>query len=153
MLQNIITSVRNIRSKLSMPERKPLDVVISTPDEDLAERLRRHERILKQVGYMEHLQIGVGLEKPAGSATDVVGRIEVFVPLKGVLDIEGERDRLQKKVEKIDAYLEGLLRKLADRNFLAHAPAEVVAREKARCRGLEEEAEKLRASLAELERQ
>ena len=47
--------------------------------------------------------------------------------------------------------MDGLLRKLSEPNFLDRAPAEVVAREKTRCRELEEEVAKLRASLAELE--
>jgi valyl-tRNA synthetase len=150
LLQDIIRAVRNIRSKLGVAERKPLEVVTSVPDERAAERLRRHERILKQLGYLERIQIGVGLEKPAGSATDVVGQIQVFVPLKGVLDIEEERDRLQKKIEQKENYVAGLLRKLSEPNFLQRAPAEVVAREKARCKELEEEVAKLRASLEEL---
>ena len=152
LLQDIIRAVRNIRSKLGVAERKPLEVVTSVPDERAAERLRRHERILKQLGYIERIEIGVGLEKPAGSATDVVGQIQVFVPLKGVLDIDEERDRLQKKIEQKENYVAGLLRKLSEPNFLERAPAQVVAREKARCKEIEEEVAKLRASLAELER-
>ena len=151
LLQDIIRAVRNIRSKLGVAERKPLEVVASVPDERAAERLRRHERILKQLGYLERIEIGVALEKPAGSATDVVGQIQVFVPLKGVLDIDEERDRLQKKIEQKENYVAGLLRKLSEPNFLERAPAPVVARERTRCRELEEEVAKLRASLAELE--
>ena len=56
------------------------------------------------------------------------------MPLKGVLDIDGERDRLQKKIEQKENYVAGLLRKLSEPNFLERAPAPVVAREKARCR-------------------
>ncbi len=150
LLQDIIRAVRNIRSKLGVAERKPLEVVTSVPDERMAERLRRHARILKQLGYLERIEIGVGLEKPAGSATDVVGQIQVFVPLKGVLDMDEERDRLQKKIEQKENYVAGLLRKLSEPNFLQRAPAQVVAREKIRCKELEEEVVKLRASLAEL---
>jgi valyl-tRNA synthetase len=151
LLQDIIRAVRNIRSKLGVPERKPLEVVASVPDKRMAERLRRHERILEQLGYMERVEIGVALEKPAGSATDVVGGIQVFVPLKGVLDIDQERGRLQKKIEQKEDYAAGLLHKLSEPNFLERAPAEIVARERARCRELEEEIAKLRASLKELE--
>jgi len=153
LLQDIIRAVRNIRSKLGVAERKPLEVVASVPDERAAERLQRHERILKQLGYLERVEIGVALEKPAGAATDVVGRIQVFVPLKGVLDIDEERDRLQKKIEQKENYVAGLLRKLSEPNFLQRAPAQVVAKEKARCAEIEEEISKLRASLAELERE
>jgi valyl-tRNA synthetase len=157
VLQNIISSLRNMRSNLAIPERKPLEVLISVPkdpkDTGFVEKLRRHERILKQLGHMERIEIGVALEKPAGSATDVVGQVQVFVPLKGVLDIDEERDRLQKKIEQKETYVAGLLRKLSEPNFLQRAPAEIVARERTRCTELEEEVAKLRASLKELERE
>ena len=55
------------------------------------------------------------------------------MPLKGVLDIDEERDRLQKKIEQKENYVAGLLRKLSEPNFLQRAPAQVVAKEKARC--------------------
>ena len=75
------------------------------------------------------------------------------MPLKGVLDIDEERDRLQKKIEQKEDYVAGLLRKLSEPKFLERAPAQVVAKEKARCAEIEEEVAKLRASLDELDRQ
>jgi valyl-tRNA synthetase len=76
----------------------------------------------------------------------------VYVPLVGLLDKEVERDRLQKKIEQKENYVTGLLRKLSEPKFLERAPAQVVAKEKARCAEIEEEIAKLRASLEELER-
>ncbi len=150
-LQDIIRAVRNIRSKLGVAERQLLNVSASVADEAAAARLRSQERILREMGFIEQITIGVALPKPPASATDVIGQVQVFVPLKGVLDLDVERDRLQTRIEKTQAYIEGLLKKLSNRNFLDRAPADVVAREKARCAELEEEVRKLRQSLAELD--
>jgi valyl-tRNA synthetase len=151
-IQDIIRAVRNIRSKLGVAERKALAISVAVPDEGAAGQLRAHERLLKELGFIEQAEIGIGLARPAASATDVVGQMQVFVPLKGVLDIDVERERLQKRIGEVEKYVDGLLKKLANANFLNRAPADVVAREKARCAELEEEIAKLRQSLAELER-
>ena len=150
-IQDIIRAVRNIRSKLGVAERKPLAIAVAVPDEPAAAQLRAHERLLKELGFIETADIGVALQRPPASATDVVGQIQVFVPLKGVLDIDVERARLQKRIGEVEKYVDGLLKKLANANFVNRAPADVVAREKARCAELEEEIAKLRQSLAELE--
>ena len=151
LLQDIIRAVRDIRSKFSIQEKQPLKIAVAVPSEQAADTLRAHERILRDFGYIEQAEFGVGLEKPPLSATDVIGQVQVFVPLAGVMDIEAERDRLLKRIEKEDARLNSLLRKLANRNFLERAPREVVAGEKARRGEIEEQIQKLRKSLAELE--
>ena len=150
LLRDIIRCVRNIRSKLNIPERKPLPVVISVPDEACGETLRAHERILLDLGCVESAAIGVGLDKPEQSATDVIGPIQVFVPLAGVLDVAEERNRLLKRIEKEEARFNGLLKKLSNENFLRRAPADVVAHEKERRAEIEAQIEKLRQGLAEL---
>ncbi len=150
-MQDIIRAVRNIRSKLGVAERKPLAVAVSVEDESIAAQLRAHERLLCELGFIERAEIGVALPRPAAAATDVVGPIQVFVPLTGLLDMDAERARLQKRIGEVESYVEGLLKKLANANFLNRAPADVVARERARCAELEAEIAKLRRSLAELE--
>lgn len=150
-IQDIIRAVRNIRSKLGVAERKPLTIAVAVPDEAAATQLRAHERLLKELGFIETAEIGVGLPRPAASATDVVGQMQVFVPLKGLLDIDVERTRLQKRIGEVEKYVDGLLKKLGNENFVSRAPADVVARERARCAELEAEIAKLRQSLAELE--
>ena len=150
LLQNIIRSVRNIRSKLGLPERKPLDVVISVPEQSVADTLLAHEGILRNIGHIEKAAIGVGLEKPAASATDVIGQVQVFVPLEGVMDLGEEQKRLQKRIAEIENGLDIVMKKLSNKNFLDRAPDEVVARERERKADFESQIEKLKQSLAEL---
>jgi valyl-tRNA synthetase len=55
--------------------------------------------------------------------------MEVFVPLKGVIDIEEERARLIKNLKKVQKDLSAVNRKLANESFMAKAPKEVVEKE------------------------
>ena len=151
LLQDIIRALRNIRSKFSIQEKQPLKIVVSVPDDSVTGTLRAHQRILHDFGYIEEIQSGIGLPKPPRSATDVIGKLQVFVPLAGVMDIDAERDRLIKRIEKEETRLNALLTQLANRDFLERAPAKVVARGKERRDEIEDQITKLRTSLAELE--
>jgi len=60
----------------------------------------------------------------------VVRNIEIFLPLSGLVDLEAERLRLSKQLEKYEKELTGINAKLNNANFLANAKAEVVEKEK-----------------------
>jgi len=151
LLQGIVRAVRNIRGQFALGERRKVKVVVSAPEEDLAERLREHERILKDIGCMEGLSCGADLPRPEKSAMEVVGQVEVFVPLAGLIDLEEERKRLRKRVEEVQRGLDIIMKKLSNRNFLTRAPAEVVERERERKADLEAQIGKLREGLARLD--
>jgi len=151
LLQDIIRAVRNIRSRYTIHERRPLQVVVSTPDHNLAGRIREHLRILHDFGFINRADIGPDRPKPQGAATDVVGQVQVFVPLAGVLDVAAERARLAERIRKEEERLEAVRRKLANPDFLSRAPAQVVQRERERSEEIQEQIAKLRASLAEIE--
>jgi valyl-tRNA synthetase len=71
--------------------------------------------------------------------------MEVYLPLEGLIDLDAERRRLEKKRGQLAGALGGLDKKLGNENFVSRAPAEVVAQER-------ERRERLAADLAALER-
>ena len=58
--------------------------------------------------------------------------MEIFVPLAGVVDLAEERERLKKEIEKAEKEIAGIEGRLNNPNFVARAPAEVVAKDRAR---------------------
>jgi valyl-tRNA synthetase len=71
----------------------------------------------------------VNLAEPKGVATGVVGSLKVFVPLTGIVDIAGEKVRLEKEIAKVQKDLEQCSRKLANRDFCEKAAAEIIKKE------------------------
>ena len=59
--------------------------------------------------------------------------IEVFVPLKGLIDAAGEIAKLEKERSKLEKEMKQIQGKLSNENFLNKAPAEVVEKEKQKC--------------------
>jgi valyl-tRNA synthetase len=76
--------------------------------------------------------------------------MRVLVPLAGLIDVAAERDRLAKLLAKTRDDLGKARRKLENRDFVANAPAEIVAKENARVAEFEERALKLTQQLARL---
>ena len=77
------------------------------------------------------------------AATFVGARMEIFVPLEGVIDLAEERKRIEKEIAKVDADLELLKKKLANPNFAQRAPPEMVEKDRARISELEQKRHKL----------
>jgi valyl-tRNA synthetase len=77
--------------------------------------------------------IGVGNESVAQSAKALVGAdIEIIMPLGGLIDPATEKARISKEIAKVEKDIAGLDKKLSNADFLARAPEEVVAEQKAR---------------------
>ncbi len=73
---------------------------------------------------------GVGIDKPKAAIAAVVRNIEVFLPLSGLIDLDSERQRLGKQIEKLEKELGSINSKLNNSNFIANAKEEVIAKEK-----------------------
>jgi valyl-tRNA synthetase len=149
-LQEAVGAVRNIRGMMRIPPSRRVDVLFKTASGNTAALLRASLDSLRELGRIEHLTIGADLERPSQSASSVVGDIEVFVPLAGVIDLDVERQRLHKEIIGLEKALDGLGKKLGNEGFMKNAPADVVEAEKARKMEYQETLDKLRGNLAAL---
>jgi valyl-tRNA synthetase len=90
------------------------------------------------------------VEKPEGSATCVKSSMEIYVLLKGVLNIEAELDRLKKANAEVEGSISFLNKKLNNEDFLLRAPKEVVDKEKAKYEELNMRKERIIESMKKL---
>ena len=75
---------------------------------------------------------------------------EIYLPLAELIDLEVERDRLGKERQRLQGLLKGVTTKLANEQFLARAPEDVVLREKLKSEELQIELEKVNRLLQDL---
>ena len=152
LVQEMVSGIRNVKSQYGVAPGKEIAALINVPADAqaLAKALETHGRYFEKLARVTDLTVGTGLDKPKASASVVVNRHEVYVPLAGMIDLEQERKRLAKEIGQKEGFLKGVENKLANVNFVERAPAEVVERERQKARDAQAELERLRANLDEL---
>ena len=149
-LQDIIRGVRNIRNKFRLQDRHPLAAIVSVPDEDTKAELEGSRDLLARIGFLERLEIEVNQPKPERSATEVIGSLQVFVPLADVIDLDSERKRLKERIAKAETQLAAVRRKLDNESFVEKAPQEIVQQQRDREAEVRDQIDKWKQNLADL---
>ncbi|MDD3395952.1 MAG: valine--tRNA ligase, partial [Acidaminococcaceae bacterium] len=100
---------------------------------ELKEVITANQAYIKLLGTVDELTIDdLGSSKIENAMATVVNGVEVYLPLKGLIDVEKETARLQKELDGLQKEIKRIEGKLSNQGFLAKAPAEVVAKEKAK---------------------
>lgn len=145
-LKNIITAIRAVRSRMNIPNSKPINLYVKC-DKGKENFLSRQMHLLKNFTVAEEVFIDPDTKKPTNSATVISNGIEFYIPLSGLVDLEKEKKRMKKRLQEIEKLLISISGKLSNQNFLDRAPEEVISREKNNQSMLTEEKEKLLANL------
>jgi valyl-tRNA synthetase len=130
MLMGIITGIRNIRSEAEVHPSTKIEAFVICADQQKAEFIAQFTAAISDMTRLGKLTIRQEADKPTDAATYIYNDIEIFVPLKGLVDIESELAKLLRERKKVEAKLGQVNGKLSNKKFLANAPDEVVAGEK-----------------------
>jgi valyl-tRNA synthetase len=149
-IQDVVTAVRSIRSELNVPPGKKSDLYVRVDSPALADLLKNHVEYFRSLARVENLICGTDVKKPPLSASAVISGAELYVPLAGLIDLEAEKARLQKNLEELRGHLERVSRKLANADFRANAPKDVVEKEQAKKEDFQERIEKLNRNLEQI---
>lgn len=132
LLAEIIRSVRNIRAEVQTPMSKKVPLYISAKDSETLTVLEANAKYLERFCNPEPLVIGQGIEAPGQSMSAVVTGAQIFLPLQGLIDIDAEKARLEKELEKWSKEVKLVQGKLSNERFVSKAPEAVVAEERAK---------------------
>jgi valyl-tRNA synthetase len=127
-----VTGIRTIRGELNVSPSLKLNASIKARSRHAESILLENELHIKNMARIDKLEIGTDILKPEGSATSIKSSLEVFIPLKGVLNIASEVDRLKREKVKVDASIATLDKKLFNDDFLSKAPQDIIDKEKAK---------------------
>jgi valyl-tRNA synthetase len=144
LVMETITAIRNLRGEMNVPPASQVEVYLRIGAASSQAALERHRQSLMLLSRLKELNTDAAAI-PAAAAKAVVDGVEIFMPLTGVIDFTEEDRRLAKEIEKIGKELAQAQRKLANEDFLAKAPAEVVQKEKERLQSWGEKLSKLKA--------
>jgi valyl-tRNA synthetase len=152
LIMELVKTVRNIRAEMNVPPKKKAEIILVANSQDRLLVLQAGLGYLENLANSESVKLLPTLEeKPSQAAAAMVKGVEVFVPLKGLIDIEVERKRLEKEIDNLAEEIARVSKKLANEGFLAKAPEDVVAKERAKEAECREKKDALAARLAVLE--
>lgn len=126
LLQGVIGQIRTIRSQFNVPPALKITAVLSAKTQEELDVLKAYENYITLMAKVGDLRIGVNMEKPKQTATAVYENITIYVPLTGLIDFDKERKRLEKNLSLAKANIASREARLAQENFLKHAPQEQV---------------------------
>ncbi|MFH1374859.1 MAG: valine--tRNA ligase [bacterium] len=149
-IQAVVSAVRTIRAELNVNPGKKSDLYVRVSDPSFGQLLQDHIEYFRSLARVEKLYTGTDIKKPPLSASTVISGAEIFVPLAGLIDIEVEKKRLEKELANIKTQLEKTSKKLANADFLANAPQEVIEREKTKKQDYQERSEKINRNLEQI---
>ncbi len=142
--QDVVGAIRNLRSQYKLDPKRQLDVKL-VGGEGLEDQKAALEGLTR--ASLEWVKA-----KPDQSASAVVGSISIHLLLAGIVDVAKETERLQKDFETTKKYVSSVTGKLANPDFIANAPADVVENEKAKLAEAEAKLKALEEQLQTLSR-
>ena len=126
----VISGIRNIRGEMEVPPSREISVILSCGTDESLALMKHNEGAIMSLARVSDLAIGQGIEKPEDASIQVAGDVQIFVPLKGLVDVEAEEQRLLKEIAKIGKEIEQFSKKLENPAFVDRAPADIVAKER-----------------------
>lgn len=129
---DIISAIRSLRSSMNLPAGAKLHAYVKDAVAETLTAVERQKALICKLARLEELEALENREVTKDMVQTVSREAAILIPLKGVVDFEAERARLQKELETLNKNLEGYSRKLSNESFVAKAPAAVVAEEKRR---------------------
>ncbi|MBT8066361.1 MAG: valine--tRNA ligase [Gammaproteobacteria bacterium] len=150
-VKQFILGLRQIRGEMDISPGKFLPVLLQHAGNQDRERVERHRLLLQRVGRVESIAELAAAEEPPVSAAALHGEMRMLVPMKGLIDVDAERARLGKQLEKVQAELARAMGKLGNEKFVNNAPAEVVVQERTRAAEFEKTISQLGEQIEKLD--
>ena len=140
----LITEVRHIRADLNVPEAAQIKMLLKGASDANKKRLKAYNDIIRRSAKLSEADAN-DAPAPKGSIQMVIDEATIVLPIADVVDIDKERARLRKEIEKVDADIERIDKSLNNKDFLARAAEEAVVEKKEQ----RAEAENIKAKLAQ----
>lgn len=143
LIMGIIDVIRNIRGETGIAPNVKIEAILRANGHTAL--LEEYEFYIKQLAKVERLSFTTD-PAPEKAAIGIYKDVEIFVPIKDLIDVPRELARIEKELSKIDEELERLFNKLNNASFREKAPSEVIEKNEINYKTFQEKREKLTAS-------
>jgi valyl-tRNA synthetase len=147
LLQEIVRSIRNLRAEKGVPPSKRIAAIIAAGAK--TDLLKEQSQMLVSLAGLSESDLTIVptlADKPADSIALVIGAVEAYLPLAGMVDLAEEKARLEKELQEAQSHIERLEKLLAG-DFASKAPPALVQKERDKLAAYQETAEKFKVQL------
>ncbi|MBW8192848.1 valine--tRNA ligase [Neiella marina] len=149
-VKQFVVAIRNVRGELGISPSKGLNCLLRNVDADANHRLDENLTFLKAMANVESIEIPAADATLPMSTTQLVGEMEVMIPMAGLIDVDAEIARISKQLEKMQKDAARIEGKLSNQGFVAKAPEAVVAKEKEKLAEAKRDVAKLETQIEQL---
>jgi valyl-tRNA synthetase len=148
-LQRVITEIRSVRMDMNVPASAKLDILIKGTDKQSIEWLRKYEALIFKMARIQTMKNCDVM--PKGAIQIVIGEMTLGLPVADIINLDQERARLAKELDKLKAEIASIDGRLSNEGFVAKAPEDVIEEQKIRREEAELIATKLSLALKQLD--
>ncbi|MFA6687415.1 MAG: class I tRNA ligase family protein, partial [Desulfuromonas sp.] len=149
-VMDVIRAIRNIRGEMDVAPGKKITALLECKNQAICDLMHSATPYIKALARVEDLTCAVKLEQPAQVAKQVAGKVEILLPLAGLIDVAEEEKRLNKEIAKVQKDVNMFSKKLSNEKFVANAPAQVLEKDRGKLAAAQEKLQVLQASLAKI---
>ncbi len=151
-LMKFVLGIRRIRGEMNISPGKPLPVLLQGGSEQDQAGFANNTALILRMARLETAQWLDSKQTAPESAIALVGDLKILVPMAGLIDKQAELDRLNKELSKIESNLPRIEGKLNNPKFVDKAPADVIAKERAKLDGFRSQLDQLMEQKAKIEK-
>ncbi|WP_457559036.1 valine--tRNA ligase [Candidatus Harpocratesius sp.] len=145
LISEFIREIRHIKHNFNIPSNKSIPMIIKTENSKIFTLWKRE--LVQLAGLDEKkIQMEQNIKQPKQSARIILHGITAFLPLAGMIDLEKEKSRIQKNLEKVQNMITKINKKLQG-SFAERAPKELVLQEREKLKEYLEKKEQLELQL------
>ncbi|HLK24719.1 MAG TPA: class I tRNA ligase family protein, partial [Caulobacteraceae bacterium] len=148
-LIQLVDAVRSVCAETSVPAKARPALVLVGASAVTRERLKRYGVQIRRLARLSSIELADAA--PAGAVQFVAGEATGAIAIAGLVDVASERARLAKEIAALTADADKTARKLANADFVARAPEEVVEENRERLAEAQAARAKLEGALQRLE--
>ena len=151
-LKEVVSGIRNIRGELLI---KPsIEISATFKGGEMSDQINLDKVIsyVKKLSSLKDINWAKIESEDSPSSIFTLGKLKVMIPLEGLIDVQEETERLEKKINKLTKEQEMLASKLANKKFTENAPKDLVNSQKERLSTLSIELENLNHQMGELKK-
>jgi valyl-tRNA synthetase len=145
LIFEVINTIRNMRAELEINPASQIEIILAVTDKSGKKLLEQLSGYIKNLAKVKNLIINQEYLPGKNQYAVALKGMHIVMPLEGLVDVALQLKKTETKIEKIISEIKNKEGMLANRDFIARAPAQIVETEKSKLIDLKEQVSKLEA--------